>query len=180
MSQDNSQNFPVPNPDDAITGPTGTQRRQLSAEESTLASSSTGEWFHLQVTYTDGNKTGRGYVTQYKGGAMYWDSYIIITDTPQTKFKIESSGAWLSDASQVTYKDPPFYLCVTAGPRYWGYLSNYYTNIKWWVSGDGKLYNNYADGPAGCVPNDPPFYSRQLWVCFNSGNALTDCKMIPV
>ena len=177
MSQDNLQNFPVPNPDNAPAGPTGNQR-QLSAEESALASSNnSGEWFHLQVTYTDGGKTATGYITQYMGGAMYWDSYIIITDTPQTKFKSDS-GAWLSDANQVTYKNAPFYLCVTAGPRYWVYLSNHYTDVKWWVA-EGKLYNNYADGPAGCVPQDPPFYNRQLWVCFNAGNALSNCKMIP-
>ena len=177
MSQDNLHNFPVPSPDNAPAGPTGTQH-QLSAEESALASSCPGEWFHIEVTYTDGGKAAKGYLSQYASGAMYWDSYIIITDTPQTKFKRVDSGAWESDVSQVTYKNPPFYLCVTAGPRYWVYLSNNYIDIKWWIA-NGKLYNSYANGAAGCVPQDPPFYSRQLWVCFNSGNDLYDCKIIP-
>ncbi|WP_321963609.1 hypothetical protein [Paraburkholderia sp. J7] len=177
MSQDNSQNFPVPSPDNAPAGPTGTQR-QLAAEESALISRSSREWFYLEVTYTDGGKTAKGYLSQYTGGAMYWDSYVIITDTPQTKFRSVESGAWESDASQVTYKNPPFYLCVTAGPRYWVYLSNYYIDVKWWLA-EGKLYNSYAGGPAGCVPQDPPFYSRQLWACFNSDNPLVDCKAIP-
>jgi hypothetical protein len=176
MSQDNPQNFPVSNPDNAPSGPTVT-RRQLSKEESALVSGSS-KWFYLQVTYTDGEKTAQGYISQYTGGAMYWDSYIIITDAPQTKFQSDESGYWLSDASAVTYKNPPFYLCVTAGPRYWVYLSNSYTNIKWWIA-DGKLYNDYVDGPAGCVPQEPPFYTRQLWVCFNAANPLYDCKPIP-
>lgn len=177
MSQDSSQDFPAPNPDDSLTGPTGTQR-DLSEEDSASISSAPGEWFYLQVTYTDKGKTAQGYITQYISGAMYWDSYIIITDKPQTKFKNVDSGSWISDVTQVTYKNPPFYLCVTAKPRYWVYLSNYYTNVKWWIA-DGKLYNNSAPGPAGCVPQDPPFYSRQLWVCFNAGNSLSDCKAIP-
>lgn len=177
MSQENSQNFPVPNPDDAPTGPTSTER-QLASEESALVSGISGEWFYLQVTYTDGDKTAQGYISQYSAGSMYWDSYIIITDAPTTKFKRVESGQWLSDVSNITYKKPPFYLCVSASPRYWAYLSNYYTEVKWWIA-DGKLYSNYADGPAGCVPQDPPFYSRQLWVCFNAANPLYDCKPIP-
>ena len=177
MSHDTPQTFPVPNPDNALTGPTGTPR-QLSAEESDLVNGNSGEWFYLQVTYTDGNKTATGYISRYTNGAMYWDSYIIITDTPQTKFKSVGSGQWLTDVSEVTYKSPPFYLCVTAAPRYWVYLSNYYTSVKWWIAG-GQLHNDYVGGPAGCVPQDPPFYSRQLWTCYNAGHSLSDCKAIP-
>lgn len=177
MSQDNPHNFPVPSPDNAPTGPIGSHRT-LSAEESALASSGSGEWFYVEVTYTDGGKTHKGYLSQYTGGAMYWDSYMIITNKPQTKFKRVASGAWLSDASSVTYKNPPFYMCITAAPRYWVYLSNHYIDIKWWIN-DGKLYNSYVDGPAGCVPQDPPFYSRQLWVCFTGENPIYDCKAIP-
>lgn len=158
-------------------GPTGTPR-QLSAEESALVSGTSAEWFYLKVTYTDGGKAATGYISQYTRGAMYWDSYIIITDTPQTKFKNVGDGQWLSDASNLTYKSPPFYLCVTAAPRYWIYLSNHYTDVRWWVA-DGKLYNDYARGPAGCVPQEPPFYDRQLWACFNAADPLYDCKAIP-
>lgn len=178
MSQDNPQNFPVPNPDDAPTGPTETPR-QITAEESALVSGISEEWFYLQATYTDRGQTATGYVSQYRNGAMYWDSYIIITAAPQTAFKRVGSGQWLCDSKSVTYKDPPFYLCVTAGPRYWVYLSNYYTYVKWWIA-DGKLHNDYVGGPAGCVPQHPTFYDRQLWACYNSGNPLNDCKAIPV
>jgi hypothetical protein len=171
-------NFPIPSPDDAPTGPIGSARRVLSAEEEALVKGGTEEWFHLQVTYTDKEKTAQGFISQYLSGAMYWDSYIIITDSPQTKFKSVGSGQWLSDAQDVTYKKPPFYLCVTAGPRYWVYLSNYYTNVRWWVK-DGQLYNDYVGGPAGFEPQDPPFYSRQLWAGFNKGKLLRDCKIIP-
>jgi hypothetical protein len=177
MSQDDPQDFPAPSPDNSPTGPTGTQR-QLTADEVTLISQSSEEWFYLEVTYIDKGKSAKGYLSQYSAGAMYWDSYIIITDTPATKFKRVESGAWVSDVSQVTYKNPPFYLCVTAGPRYWIYLSNNYTDVKWWTSG-GQLYNSYVDGPADCVPQDPPFYSRQLWACYDGNNPLSSCQAVP-
>jgi hypothetical protein len=166
--------FPTPGPDHAPTGPTGSPRL-LSAEESALVGAA--EWFYLQVTYTDNGNTSQGYLSQYVAGAMYWDSYIIITGSPQTKFKSVGSGQWLSDVQSVTYKNPPFYLCVTSGPRFWIYLSNYYTSVRWWLN-NGQLFNDYANGPAGFEPQDPPFYNRQLWACFN-GQGLSNCKKIP-
>jgi len=142
-----------------------------------LVSGIAADWFYIQVTYTDNGKTAQGYLSQYVGGAMYWDSYVIITANPQTKFKQEGGGRWVSDVKNITYKNPPFYLCATAGPRFWVYLSNYYTDVRWWIDA-GQLYNDHVSGPAGFEPQDPPFYSRQLWVCFN-GLHLSDCKIVP-
>ena len=177
MTEITAHEFPAPNPDEALSGPSGSPR-ELSAEESALVTAVDSEWFYIEVTYTDNGKTAQGYLSQYAGGAMYWDSYVIITSNQQTKFKREGSGQWKSDVSRVTYKDPPFYLCVTAGARFWVYLSNYYTNVKWWVA-KGQLFNDYVGGPAGFEVQDPPFYTRQLWAGFNKGQLLSDVKLIP-
>jgi len=176
MPDNDPNKFPALDPDNAPTGPTGSPR-QLSAKESDLVSGIAADWFYIQVTYTDNGKTAQGYLSQYVGGAMYWDSYVIITANPQTKFKQEGGGRWVSDVKNITYKNPPFYLCATAGPRFWVYLSNYYTDVRWWIDA-GQLYNDHVSGPAGFEPQDPPFYSRQLWVCFN-GLHLSDCKIVP-
>src|SRR5690348_12318015 len=165
MPDNDPNQFPVPNPDNALSGPTGSPRR-LSTEKSAFAKSVGARWFYVQVTYKDQGNTAQGYLSQYTSGAMYWDSYIIITPNPQTKFQVQAPGAWLSDAQSVTYKNPPFYLCVTSGPRYWVYLSNYYTDVQWEIVGP-SLACSYVGGSGGFVPQDPPFYSRQLWACFD-------------
>ncbi len=172
MSQDNLQNLPMPHPDNAPNGLTGTQRLP-TAEELAIINSAAKDYFYLQVTYTDQDEVKTGYISQYVDGGT-WSNYVIITDAPQTQFLALPGGQWLSNVNESS----PLFLCVTASPRYWVYLSNYYTDVKWNIE-NGKLFCDSAPGAAGCQANKPSGPDRVLWVTFNTEHVLRDCKMIP-
>lgn len=145
----------------------------------TVATADADTWYYLRAHYL--SESGQDLVGYFapvgsNRSTSFWD-YIFMRSSSQgaCQFKLEDTDGrgW----SNWLIKADGNHLCLKATG--WFYRASYYTTRFAIV--DGKLYNDYWDGPAGAVYRSV-LVSSGYYVGQDLGEhvALTGCELIPV